>query len=120
MTRRLLPLAALLCLLGAAPAGANVFGPPPGKGFTGMSGSLSTSLFSSQVGKHPAVFGYFTQWYGGNSAAFAAARAAHSRLMLHISTNHGYGEPEHVTPLGIARGTGDSYLLSLNRKIADF
>jgi hypothetical protein len=112
--------AALAALLVAAPARANVFGPPPGKVFTGLSGSESTSQFSSQVGKHPAVFGFFTQWYGGNSYAFADARAAHSRLMLHISTNHGYGEPEHITPLGIAQGRGDSYLLSLNRKIADF
>jgi hypothetical protein len=120
MTRRLLPLAALLCLLAAAPARAAVFGPPPGKVFTGMTGSLSTSLFGAQVGKHPAVLGYFTEWYGGNAAGFTAARATHSRLMLHISTTHGYGQPEHVTPLGIARGQGDSYLLALNRKIAEF
>jgi hypothetical protein len=40
--------------------------------------------------------------------------------MLHISTNHGYGEPERITPRGIAQGRGDSYLLSLNRKIAAF
>jgi hypothetical protein len=120
MSMRRLPLALLLCLLVAAPARANVFGPPAGKVFTGLSGDESTAQFSAQVGKHPAVFGFFTQWYGGNRYAFADARAAHSRLMLHISTNHGYGEPEHITPLGIAQGRGDSYLLSLNRRIADF
>jgi hypothetical protein len=120
MLRRLIPLAAALALAGAAPAAANVFGPPSGKVFTGVSGSQSTSLFSSQVGKHPAVFGFFTYWYSGNDYAFAAARAAHSRLMLHISTNHGYGEPERITPRGIAQGVGDGYLLSLNRKIAAF
>jgi hypothetical protein len=118
--RRLLPLAAILCFSVAAPARADVFGPPSGKVFTGLSGSTSTSLFSSQVGKHPAVFGFFTQWWGNNQFIFDSARASHSRLMLHISTNHGYGEPEKVTPLGIARGVGDSYLLSLNRKIADY
>src|SRR5919202_2723704 len=120
MLRRLIPLAAVLCLAGAAPAAADVFGPPPGKVFTGVSGSQSTSLFTSQVGKHPAVFGFFTYWFAGNRYAFDAARAAHSRLMLHISTNHGYGEPERITPRGIAQGVGDSYLLSLNRKIAAF
>ncbi len=119
MPRRLL-LAVLLSLLAAGPARANVFGPPSGKVLTGVSGDESTAQFSAQVGKHPAVFGFFTQWYGGNGYAFADARAAHSRLMLHISTNHGYGEPEHITPLGIAQGRGDSYLLSLNRRIADF
>ena len=121
MPRSLIPLAAaLLALALAAPARADVFGPPSGKVLTGVSGSQSTSLFTSQVGKHPAVFGFFTYWYSGNQYAFDAARAAHSRLMLHISTNHGYGEPERITPRGIAQGVGDSYLLSLNRKIAAF
>src|SRR3954451_7680844 len=118
--RRLLPLAAIVCLSVAAPARADVFGPPSGKVFTGLSGSLSTASYTAQVGKHPAVFGFFTQWWGNNQFIFDSARASHSRLMLHISTNHGYGEPEKVTPLGIARGAGDSYLLSLNRKIAAY
>src|SRR3954447_10455669 len=118
--RRLMPLAAVLCLALAAPARADVFGPPSGKVLTGLSGSLSTASYTSQVGKHPAVFGFFTQWWGNNQFIFDSARASHSRLMLHISTNHGYGEPEKVTPGGIAKGVGDSYLLSLNRKIADY
>src|SRR3954453_219542 len=118
--RRLLPVAAMVCLVVAAPARADVFGPPAGKVLSGLSGSTSTASFSSQVGKRPAVFGFFTQWWGNNQFIFDSARASHSRLMLHISTNHGYGEPEKVTPLGIARGVGDSYLLSLNRKIADY
>src|SRR3954453_19507449 len=118
--RRLLPVAAMVCLSVAAPARADVFGPPSGKVLTGLSGSVSTASYTSQVGKHPAVFGFFTQWWGNNEFIFDSARASGSRLMLHISTNHGYGEPEKVTPLGLARGVGDSYLLSLNRKIADF
>src|SRR4051794_35746920 len=117
---RRLVLAAALALLLAAPARADVFGPPSGKVFTGVTGSTSTSLYSSQVGKRPAVFGFFTQWWGNNQFIFDSARASGSRLMLHISTNHGYGEPEKVTPLGIARGVGDGYLLSLNRKLADY
>ena len=39
--------------------------------------------------------------------------------MLHVSTQDGYGTPELITPLGIARGQGDRYLLALNRRIAD-
>src|SRR3954452_4834080 len=120
MRRLVLATALALSLAVPARAGADVFGPPSGKVFTGLSGSTSTSLFSSQVGKHPAVFGFFTQWWGSNQFIFASARASGSRLMLHISTNHGYGEPERVTPLGIARGVGENDLLSLNRRIADY
>ena len=37
--------------------------------------------------------------------------------MLHISTAQNYGVPEVISPRGIARGQGDAYLLSLNRRI---
>src|SRR5437762_962103 len=37
------------------------------------------SQFSSQVGKHPAVFGFFVYWWSTNQYAFHAARAT---LML--------------------------------------
>src|SRR3954470_11529660 len=116
--RRMTLLAAVLALLAAAPARADVFGPPAGKVYTGLSGSQSTSPFAAQVGKRPAVFGFFTYWNSPNEYTFRAAKAAGARLMLHISTSHGYGEPERVTPRGIARGRGDPYLLSLNRRIA--
>src|SRR3954449_3177936 len=104
--RRLLPLAAVLCLALAAPARADVFGPPSGKVFTGLSGSLSTASYTSQVGKRPAVFGFFTQWWGNNEFIFDSARASQSRLMLHISTNHGYGEPEKGTQQLLGPGGG--------------
>jgi hypothetical protein len=39
--------------------------------------------------------------------------------MLHISTAQGYGEPERITPLGIARGHGDGYLIGLTRRMAE-
>jgi hypothetical protein len=117
---RRLVLAAAIALVFAAPARADVFGPPSGKVFTGLSGSTSVSSYAAQVGKRPAVFGFFTQWWGNNQFIFDSARTSGARLMLHISTNHGYGEPEKVTPGGIAQGKGDSYLLSLNRKTADF
>src|SRR3954464_9527156 len=107
--RRTPLLAVVAFLLADAPAPADVFGPPAGRVYTGLSGSQSTSLFASQVGKRPAVFGFFTYWNSPNEYTFRAASAAGSRLMLHISTSHGYGEPERVTPLGIARGKGDAY-----------
>src|SRR3954451_15038438 len=114
------PLLATFALLLAVPAAhAAPFAPPPGNVYTGMSGSTSASLFTRQVGKDVAVFGVFTKWYGANEYAFRAARQAGARLMLHVSTQDGYGTRELITPLGIARGEGDRYLLSLNRRIAD-
>ena len=97
-------------------AGASVFGPPAGRVFTGMTGSSSVSGFTAQVGKAPAVFGFFTSWGSGFSGIFAAARAAHARPMLHISTALNYGEPEAISPLGIARGQGDGYLWPSTRR----
>jgi len=83
-----------------------------------VSGSTSAELFTRQVGGDVAVFGVFTKWYGQNEYAFRAARQAGARLMLHVSTQDGYGTRELITPLGIARGEGDRYLVSLNRRIA--
>ena len=60
-----------------------------------------------------------SQWDGGFDYAFRAADAAGARLMLHISTQDGYGTPERVTPRGIARGQGDAYLLRLNRRLGE-
>jgi hypothetical protein len=118
--RRLLAcaLAAIGCF-GSAAAGARaqVLLPPGGGVFTGLSGG-SYSSFSSQVGKHPAVDGVFVTWGRSFASAFGQARANHARLMLHISTAQGYGAPEQITPLGIARGQGDGYLLSLSQAIA--
>jgi hypothetical protein len=117
--RRLLLAPAAALALTAASAHAATFAPPSGKVYTGMSGSTSADLFTRQVGRDVAVFGVFTKWYGQNEYAFGAARHSGARLMLHVSTQDGYGTRELITPLGIARGEGDRYLLSLNRRIAE-
>jgi hypothetical protein len=85
--------------------------------FTGLTGG-SYGAFESQVGKHAAVDGVFVTWGRTFESAFGQAQANHARLMLHISTAMGYGAPEQITPLGIARGAGDGYLLSLNARLA--
>ena len=91
---------------------------PPGHGvFTGLSGG-SSQAFQQQVGKHAAVDGVFVTWGRSLDSAFGQAHANHARLMLHISTAQGYGAPEQITPLGIAQGAGDGYLLALTRRIA--
>ena len=84
----------LLAMLAAAPAArAGTFKPPPGKVYTGVSGGVSTQPYSGEVGKDIAVMGVFVQWDGGFDYAFRAADAAGARLMLHISTQDGYGTP---------------------------
>jgi hypothetical protein len=119
--RRLLSSAALLALAYCcwAPAGsrADVLLPPGHSVFTGLTGG-SYGVFTSEVGKHPAVNGVFVTWGKSFEEAFGEAHYNHARLMLHISTAQGYGAPEQITPRGIAQGSGDGYLLSLGRQIA--
>jgi hypothetical protein len=113
-------LAALAAFALTAPtAHAVTYGPPHGKVYTGLSGGSSTQPYTGQVGKDAAVFGVFVKWNGGYGHAFDAADRAGARLMLHVSTQDGYGTPEQITPRGIARGYGDRYLLRLNRSLAE-
>src|SRR5215218_11277029 len=120
MRRSVLALLAAACLALPATASADPLLPPRGKVFSGLSGGLSADLFERQTGNHPAVFGFFTKFYGSNEFIFRSAEQANSRLMLHISTQDGYGTREVVTPRGIAQGDGDRYLVNLNRRIAEY
>src|SRR3712207_8659817 len=105
--RRLLTCLVLAFAAAPAAAHADPLLPPKGKVFSGLTGSTSVDLFQRQTGNHPAVFGFFTKFDGANEFIFRGAEQAGSRLMLHISTQDGYGTREVVTPLGIARGEGD-------------
>ena len=69
-----------------------------------MTGGHSVGPFERQTGNHPAVFGFFTKFSGANEFIFRGAEQAGSRLMLHVSTQDGYGTREVVTPRGISRG----------------
>jgi len=111
--------AVVIMAVAAPPASAEPLLPPPGKVFSGVTGGQSIGLFERQTGNHPAVFGFFTKFSGANEFIFRGAEQAGSRLMLHISTQDGYGTREVVTPRGIAQGDGDRYLVNLNRRIAE-
>jgi hypothetical protein len=119
MRRSVLAVLAAACLIAPATASADAYLPPQGKVFSGLTGGLSVDLFQRQTGNHPAVFGFFTKFYGANEFIFRSVQQADSRLMLHISTQDGYGTREVVTPRGIAQGDGDRYLVNLNRRIAE-
>jgi hypothetical protein len=118
--RRLALAAALLGLAFPASASAETLLPPKKKVYSGVTGSKSVAPFAAQVGKHPSVFGFFTRWNGPVEYIYDAVARAESRLMLHISTQDGYGTPEAVTPREIAEGKGDPYLIKTNRRIAEY
>jgi hypothetical protein len=118
--RRLAVLTALLTLAIAPAASAAELTPPSGKVYTGVTGSKSLEKFKHQVGKHPSVFGFFHKWGGPTGFIYKAAENSGSRLMLHISTQDGYGTPEAITPRGIANGDGDRYLIRTNTEIAEY
>jgi hypothetical protein len=94
--------------------------PRAGLVLSGVTGG-STSSFQRQTGKHPAVFGYFASWGSSVRAPLSQARAARARLLLHISTDVGYGDSasESISPAEIARGEGDEYLIQLGRELAN-
>jgi len=93
--------------------------PPLGEVYTGVTGG-SSAAFGREVGKYPAIFGYFATWNGSLSAPISEARFNHERLLLHISTDRGYGTGagEEISPGAIAQGEGDEYLLSLAEALA--
>ncbi|HTA35279.1 MAG TPA: hypothetical protein VK761_01085, partial [Solirubrobacteraceae bacterium] len=94
--------------------------PPPGQVLAGVSGG-SAAAFGSQVGKHPAVYGYFATWGDSLRPALADARGAHARLLLHVSTDVGYGgEAGEVTsPGAIASGASDGYLIRVGEELSE-
>jgi hypothetical protein len=112
------PLAALVCLCSGAPASAATFAPPPGKVWHALTGSNPTSYYEGRVGKHVAVRGSFIRWRGNYEWAIRKADANHSRLLLHVSTASGQHEREVISPGAIARGKGDRFLVSMNRRLA--
>jgi hypothetical protein len=118
--RIVLALAALVCLAVPATARADALAPPAGQVLTGLSGGYSLSPFEGQTGVKPGVFGVFVTWGSLGEYVFRTPEAAGTRLMMHLSTTNGYGPAEKITPLGIARGGGDAYLLRLNRRIAEY
>jgi hypothetical protein len=118
--RRLAVLTALLTFALASTASAAALLPPKKKVYTGVTGSKSIATFKRQVGKRPSVFGFFHKWNGPTGYIYDSVQRSGSRLMLHISTQDGYGTPEAVTPREIANGDGDRYLIRTNKEIAAY
>jgi hypothetical protein len=118
--RRIAVLTAAVVLLAAPSAAAAPLLPPKKKVYTGVTGSTSVAHFAKQVGKRPSVFGFFHKWGGPTGYIYDAVERSGARLMLHISTQDGYGTREVITPREIAQGKGDRYLIRTNREIAEW
>jgi hypothetical protein len=109
----------VVALASPVAARADTFAPAPGHVLTGVSGLGSVSDFAAQVGKRPALLGSFKNWGSPLRDAFDQAAGSGTGLVLHISTG-GYGNREIISPLAIARGSGDGYLIGLNAGIAGY
>lgn len=95
------------------------FVPPRGEVLMGETGA-SPSDFQAQVGKHGSVFGFFGSWGGEFSSLLGYVESLHARLLLHLSTDVGYGSGarQEISPSEIAEGLGDHYLLDLCNQLA--
>jgi hypothetical protein len=119
MSRTALAIVALVFALSGSKASAATFVPPSGKVWNAVTGSNPTSYYERLVGKHVAVRGNFIRWGGSYDWAIRDATASQSRVLLHVSTASGQHQPEVISPGAIARGRGDEFLVSLNRRPAE-
>ncbi len=109
---------AALALLAAPSAGAGLLEPRGDRVFFGVSDTGDPAQFgefSSVVHKHPAVIESFRTWGSDFPESIKRWQTARARPMIHITTADGGDGHEIITPEAIAEGTGDEYLVRLNR-----
>ena len=119
-------LVALSCaaaaLVLAPPALGKSYVPPNGKSFHGVSetGNIDDyRSFVDQTGSHSAISQSFFHWgVPLGTGALERYRRTRTRGVVSLSTAPG-GQPEVISPLGIAKGRDDKYMLSLNDSISD-
>ncbi len=110
-------------LLGAAPAAdgkPRTLAPEAGKVFFGVTDTGEVEGFRdfrNAIGRKPAVIQTFHPWGNSLSQALPRWRKVKARPMLHITTKADDGT-ELITPLQIANGRGDDYLIRLNRTLS--
>jgi hypothetical protein len=128
-------LVVVLCVVGllaayAPAAGARSYAPGRGKAFHGGTGGYTERdirAFAHRSGRRPAVYQYFftPDWAHPGRASLhwqkhlllKTARQG-ARPILHLSTARGGHGGSVVTPRGLARGQGDTYLKALALLIA--
>jgi hypothetical protein len=120
-------LAVLICAsaslsIATPAASANSYVPPRGQIFHGVSETGHIEHYRSfvdQTGKHSAISQSFFHWgVPLGTGALERYRRTRTRGVVSLSTGPG-GQPEVISPLGIAKGRDDKYVLGLNDAIAD-
>lgn len=123
-SRSLLAFAVAASTLGLAvpSAFADSYKPPNNRTFHGVSETGDKADYKSfvdQTGEHSAVSQSFFHWgVPLGTGALQRYRQTRTRGVVSLSTAPG-GQPEVISPLAIAEGRGDKYMLSLNDSIAE-
>lgn len=88
--------------------------PPAGRVFQGVA-DKPISTYSGTLGKHAAVYQEFVAWGQWLPTITQDARLNRSRLMMMVSTR--FGSKNMITPLGLATGDGDRWLIGLGEQL---
>ena len=112
---------ALIAIAAGAPtAQGKSYAPPKDKSFHGVSETGFTrdyKSFAKLTKTHSAVQQRFSHWGMPLTPALGRFHRTRTRGVLSLSTAPG-GQPEVISPLKIATGRGDRYMLLLNEEIA--
>lgn len=123
MLRRVALIAVLALLAVPALAEAGTY-PPHGKDlYAGVSdgGSKQDYFdFAGAVGRHVPVMQAFETWNSWSQEAIKRWKRTETRGMLSISTSPCYGCSGVISPRAIRKGHGDRYLLTMNRRLAQW
>jgi hypothetical protein len=119
--RRLLAVAAIAALAVVPLASGAVSQPAVSKLYLGIAGD--PSRFKNQTGQESTIKHVFIGWDQGRTYATrlpVLLRQLGPIPMLHIGTGGPLGKYEVITPLQIAQGRGDAFLVALNEAIASY
>jgi hypothetical protein len=119
--RRLLAVAAIAALAAVPLASGTTAQPAVSKLYLGIAGD--PSRFKNQTGQASTIKHVFIGWDQGRTYATrlpVLLRQLGPIPMLHIGTGGPLGKFEVITPLQIAEGKGDAFLVALNQAIAEY
>src|SRR5207247_1844596 len=119
--RRLLAVGATAALAVVPLASGAASQPAVSKLYLGIAGD--PSRFKSQTGQASTIKHVFIGWDQGRTYATrlpVLLRQLGPIPMLHIGTGGPLGKTEAITPLQIAQGKGDAFLVALNQAIAGY
>lgn len=119
--RRLLAVAAIAALAVVPLASGAASQPAVSQLYLGIAGDASR--FKSQTGQVSTIKHVFIGWDQGRTYATrlpVLLRQLGPIPMLHVGTGGALGRNEVITPLQIAQGHGDAFLVALNQAIAEY